>query len=88
MFLAAYMFVAAREMRAVGTEVNVSFALPTGHRIRAVGTVRWIRDPRAEKDFRRSPGIGIQFQNFGREEAEAVRAYVERRAPLFFSVGR
>jgi uncharacterized protein (TIGR02266 family) len=63
----------------VGSEVEVSFALPL-REFTAHGCVRWHR---AGSDSS-PPGVGISFEALHAEDREAIQAFCRWRAPLYY----
>jgi len=76
-------FVATHAVQPVGTRLEVVFTLPGLNRpIRVQGDVRWVRPYSETSD---SPaGMGLRFVSLAAPDAEAIRAFCARRAPLFF----
>jgi uncharacterized protein (TIGR02266 family) len=75
------LFVATHVAVAIGSEVELRFALPSGKAIDVRGVVRWCRSP----DDRRPmivPGIGIQFVGLSEADQEEVRQFVAIREPI------
>jgi hypothetical protein len=78
----------------VGTAITVEFTIPTSPRpIRVSGEVRWVRTGSAtsmfggpDDDYELAPGIGIQFQQLGRQDEEAIRKFIQTREPEFFDL--
>jgi len=77
------LFLATYELLPLGSELEVTFTLPTGQIIKASGLVRWVRDPRDESPGA-PPGMGIQFDELLREDRAAIQAFIEARQPLFY----
>lgn len=76
-------FVATTRQVPIGTEVDLSFSLPTGVRIAARGKVRWTREVNdANPDI--FPGMGVQFTEVAAAAIEAIQAFIRGREPLFF----
>jgi len=76
-------FIATLESPAVGTEVDLSFTLPSGEEIFARGVVRWTREVN-DATPEVFPGVGVQFTQLDVDGADAIRAFVARRDPFFF----
>ena len=76
-------FMATVEVMPVGTEVEVSFTLPTGAKIDAKGQVRWVRelDILNPEQF---PGMGIQFTQVPASSVAAIHQFANEREPMFF----
>ena len=77
------LFIATVDYIPKGTQVDLSFSLPTGEKIKAVGIVRWIRDVN-DKDPSSYPGLGIQFAELDESGQDAIRAFIEQRDPMFY----
>lgn len=76
-------FVATYNLLPIGTELTVSFVLPDGPQITALGRVSWVREANPdEPDLK--PGMGIAFEELPNEEQESVLRFIEHRAPLFY----
>lgn len=58
-----------------GTTLKISFSLPGDDQpVQAVGSVVWNRGERSAPD--RQPGMGVQFIEIRKEDAERIRAFV------------
>jgi len=77
------LFVATHMLQPIGSELGLTFALPTGPEITVRGLVRWLRDPH-EHSTDTPPGMGVQFQGLEGTDLERIRAFVAMREPLFF----
>jgi uncharacterized protein (TIGR02266 family) len=77
------LFVSTYDIRPIGTEVEVSFSLPSGHIVNVCGHVRWLRDP-IEPDEDSRPGMGIMFKELLPEDQVAVETFIKSRTPIFF----
>lgn len=76
-------FVATHALQPVGTRLEVIFTLPGLNRpIRVQGDVRWVRLYSETSDL--PAGMGLRFASLAPPDAEAIRAFCARRAPLFF----
>ncbi|HKQ68354.1 MAG TPA: TIGR02266 family protein [Polyangiaceae bacterium] len=76
------LFIATHLVRPLGTSIEVSLKLPNlAEPIRAVGTVRWIREYSDTSDT--SPGMGVRFEQIEPEQQERIREFVAARPPLF-----
>lgn len=77
------LFVATVNLVPLGTEVDLSFSLPSGDRIDAKGVVRWVREvnDRLPDSF---PGMGVEFVNLAVDAQNAIDAFIAQRDPLFF----
>lgn len=76
-------FVATVSTAPIGTEVDLSFSLPTGEQVACRGVVRWVREvnDRLPDAF---PGLGVQFLDLAPDSLEAIRSFVAQRDPLFY----
>ena len=77
------LFIATFDYIPKGTQVDLSFSLPTGEKITAPGVVRWIREVN-DKDPSSSPGLGVQFADLDEPAQHAIRAFIEQRDPMFY----
>jgi uncharacterized protein (TIGR02266 family) len=77
------LFMSTYDIRPLGTKVEISFSLPSGHVVNAVGEVRWVRDP-VDPDEDSLPGMGIMFNELLPEDRAAVEAFIKSRSPMFF----
>lgn len=77
------LFVATRAEVPVGTEVDLSFTLPTGASIQMRGAVRWRRAPDDRMPLV-TAGVGVQFVDASEEALEQVRLFIEQRDPLVY----
>lgn len=75
------LFVATNAVVPVGTEVDLTFALPSGQSVQVHGVVRWTRTPDDRRPMLRA-GVGVQFVALPDGVLDAVRAFVETREPL------
>ena len=71
-------FVASKELKPIGTEIEITIKLPgTMLPIWAVGVVCWIRETSGKTD---APlGMGIQFKLIADEALRRIRDYVRER---------
>ena len=77
------LFVATHVLEPIGTVLKLTFTLPGGPQIIAVGVVRWVRDPR-NHDADTAPGMGVQFKALQQEHLHLIREFVALREPLFY----
>ncbi|MCG8553740.1 MAG: TIGR02266 family protein [Proteobacteria bacterium] len=77
------LFVATYDLQPIGTKIELSFTLPSGHVVNVEGSVRWLRDP-MDDNLDAPPGMGIMFSELAPEDAKAIQAFIEGRAPLFY----
>lgn len=77
------LFIATIDYMPKGTQVDLSFSLPTGEKITATGVVRWIREVN-DKDPSSFPGLGVQFTALADDAQRAIRSFVEQRDPMFY----
>jgi uncharacterized protein (TIGR02266 family) len=75
-------FVATYALLRVGTKIDLSITLPNGAEIRAIGTVRWLRQYSESNGT--SAGMGIRFDRISSRDAALVQEFTESRAPMFF----
>ncbi|MBU0550304.1 TIGR02266 family protein [Myxococcota bacterium] len=77
------LFIASFDLLPIGHPVEVAFTLPGGLAMRADAIVRWVRtvDPSQPQ---RWPGMGVEFLNLDKASQEAIHAFMDLRAPLFF----
>lgn len=78
------LFVATVNVLPLGTEVDLSFSLPSGHRIEAKGVVRWVREVN-DKLPDAFPGMGVQFASLSNSAQVAIDQFMAQRDPLFFA---
>lgn len=78
------LFVATVNLQPIGTEIDVTFSLPSGEKIVAHGQVRWVRvvDDKHPDSF---PGLGIQFTRLDAQAQAAIDDFVASREPMFYS---
>lgn len=76
-------FVATVNLLPIGTQVELSFSLPSGERISAHGVVRWVREVNDQHPDA-FPGLGIQFMGLDVPAVEAISSFVAAREPLFY----
>ena len=77
------LFVASHMLQPVGSELTLTFALPSGPEISVRAAVRWAHDT-DEYDPANPPGMGVQFLNLGSADAERIAELVALRPPVFF----
>lgn len=77
-------FVATVHLQPIGSVIDLTFSLPNGQTIQALGEVRWIREynPRTP---RLMPGMGIAFKNMEPQAASYVLAFMQQREPLLYA---
>jgi uncharacterized protein (TIGR02266 family) len=79
------LFIATYENLPVGTELELTVAIPNHPPIKTTGTVRWIREHNQfTSDV--SPGVGVQFQQLGDSDRRAIEAFLRTRAPMLYEV--
>lgn len=78
------LFVATVNLLPLGTEVDLSFSLPSGDRIEAKGVVQWVREVNDQMPdvF---PGMGVQFAQLNPAAQSAIAQFLVQRDPLFFA---
>jgi len=87
-------FIATQHVLALGTLVALSFTLPGSKApISLLGTVQWVRGPRAMAKAENifgdhfgevKPGIGVRFTEVDEVSTRAIRAFMRLRGPDFF----
>jgi uncharacterized protein (TIGR02266 family) len=77
------LFVATYTRLAVGTEVTVHFALPTGHRVAADGCVVW---PRDSANAETTPGVAVRFEGLAAGDEEGIHEFLRQREAIFYDV--
>lgn len=75
------LFVATYQLQPVGSDVAVTFVLPSGYAITTNAVVRWVREESEDA----SPGMGLAFELTG-EDRKQVCAFCDRRQPLFIDM--
>ncbi len=78
------LFIATVNLLPLGTEVDVSFSLPSGERIEARGVVQWVREVNDQLPDA-FPGMGVQFAQLHPSAHEAIAQFLAQRDPLFFA---
>jgi uncharacterized protein (TIGR02266 family) len=77
------LFVATHMLQPIGSELALTFALPTGPEISVRAVVRWTRDPH-DASSSTPPGMGVQLQALRPEDLERIREFIAVREPLVF----
>jgi uncharacterized protein (TIGR02266 family) len=78
------LFVATVNLLPLGTEVDLSFTLPSGQRIEAKGRVSWVREVN-DKLPDAFPGMGVQFVGLSPAAHAAIGQFLAQRDPLFYA---
>ncbi len=78
------LFVATVNLLPLGTEVDLSFSLPSGERIEARGVVQWVREVNDQLPDA-FPGMGVQFAQLSSSAQAAIGQFLAQRDPLFFA---
>lgn len=78
------LFVATVNLLPLGTEVDLSFTLPSGQRIEAKGKVSWVREVN-DKIPDAFPGMGVQFIGLAPAAHAAIGQFLAQRDPLFYA---
>jgi uncharacterized protein (TIGR02266 family) len=79
------LFIATYSLLPIGSKIEVSFWLPSGHEIITTAEVRWLRDPRRSDDHGHvSPGMGVRFTALAAEHLSAIREFMDMRPPMFY----
>jgi uncharacterized protein (TIGR02266 family) len=73
------MFLAVANPPAVGTSVDLCFALPDSDPLELTGRVVWRRPPDNQHPY--PPGIAVQFSSLPAEARAAIAAFVQSRLP-------
>ena len=77
------LFVATYDVLGIGSELTVSFVLPTGAQVTTRGRVTWTREAKDhESDLH--PGMGVAFTDIDAESVDAIRRFMAARAPIFY----
>lgn len=77
------LFVATIAYPAPGTAIDLRFTLPGGFSVEATGVVQWVREVN-DATPEVMPGAGVRFVDLPAAAAQAIRAFVAQREPLFF----
>ncbi len=77
------LFVATWNVQPVGTDVELSFVLPSGRQVNAQGKVAWIREPPVSLEAEYHPGMGVKLEWISDHDRAAVAEFVRSRAPIF-----
>lgn len=77
------LFIASFDLLPIGHPLEVSFSLPGGLFMKTNAVVRWVRplDPNQPSHW---PGMGVEFLDLDEGGQEAINAFMDLRAPLFF----
>jgi uncharacterized protein (TIGR02266 family) len=79
------LFIATYTLLPVGSKLEVSFWLPSGHEVICTAEVRWVRDTRSSDDHGHvSPGIGVRFTGLTSDHLSAIRHFMDMRPPMFY----
>lgn len=78
------LFVATFNLQPIGTDIELTFALPDGTEFTVHAVVRWLRDPHDNHHDECRPGMGVQFTDLSHEVREAIHAFIALREPMFF----
>ena len=77
------LFISTYDFKAIGTDIDVNFTLPSGHTVIAKGVVRWVREVNPlTPDM--LPGMGVQFIDLGADDKSAIETFLSQRAPMFY----
>lgn len=77
------LFLATYNIQDLGTEMAVSFTLPDGYLVSAVGVVRWVREYN-EMTPDIHPGMGLQFTSLAPEDKHAIETFLDQRPAMFY----
>lgn len=81
------LFVATWAPLPLGTEVTVSFVLPSGYQVTAPGRVAWLKDPQGTRvEGEDTPGMGVRFTSLTDPDRQAIEVFLTRRPALFHEV--
>jgi uncharacterized protein (TIGR02266 family) len=74
-------YVATKELKPIGSEIEITIRLPNPHGlIWSLGVVQWIRET---SNAAEAPlGMGVRFQSISKESQAAIRTFLGARAPL------
>jgi len=77
------LFVASEAPRSVGTEVTLSFVLPSGYQVTTLGVVRWMdQQGREGNAIDKRSGMGIAFESLMPSDRAAIEAFLVMRPPF------
>lgn len=76
------LFVASDDLKPVGTEVTLSFVLPSGYQVTALGVVKWTGDEPPGEAARARTGMGIAFQGLHPSDRAAIDNFLLKRPPF------
>jgi uncharacterized protein (TIGR02266 family) len=77
------LFVATVAHAPIGSEIDLSFTLPTGEKIAAKGVVRWTREVN-DKTPHVFPGLGVQFVGLEGQALNVIERFIAEREPMFY----
>jgi uncharacterized protein (TIGR02266 family) len=80
------LFVATWKPLPLGTEVTVSFVLPGGHQVTALGRVAWLKEQGDAEGTEGTPGMGVRFTMLSVEDRRAIETFLARRPAMFHEV--
>lgn len=76
-------FVATYDRLPIGTELTLSFVLPSGAQVVVRGRVAWLREGSGfDSEFH--PGMGVSFADLDEAGRAAIREYMQHREPIFY----
>lgn len=75
-------FIATYAIQPIGTVLTISFELPCGTKVTALGEVRWLRDASSAS----RPGMGVAFMALDDACLSAVARFCHKNQPLYVEV--
>lgn len=76
-------FVATVQPLPIGSEVVLSFMLPSGHAVATHGRVAWLSSPRDEEG---QPGMGVRFERLEPHHRTAIEGFLRHRPAMLHEV--
>jgi uncharacterized protein (TIGR02266 family) len=77
------LFIATHEYLEVGTDIDLTFRLPSRREVRTRARVQWIREYNPESEGV-SPGMGVRFLDLAANDLQAVMEFLRQREPMFY----
>lgn len=76
-------FIATHRTYSKGDHIELTIGLPTEpDPVAVTGEIRWVREYSETSDV--PPGIGVAFTDLSEAAEEAIRRFLQARAPLFY----